>query len=178
MKRLLLLRHAKSDWSMNLPDEQRQLNRRGSTTAPQMGEYMVREGLIPDKVLCSPAVRASETWRLVSKALPPDLRADYVEALYDLSTGANFVDLIALMGGNAQTLLIIGHNPSMEGLARILCASGEKWGLKRMARKYPTAALAVIDFGFDDWSEIAPQTGILERFIRPKDIVKAGPDAG
>ncbi len=171
MRRLLLLRHAKSDWSMNLPDDQRQLSPRGRAAAPVMGQYMADNDLVPDRVLCSPAVRAAETWIMASKALPSSLTAEYVEDLYDFSTGASFIDVIQEHGGKADTLLLVGHNPSMEGLAHLLCASGDEWGMIRMDRKFPTAALAVIDLPIDDWADLAPQTGHLERFIRPKDVV-------
>ncbi len=156
---------------MNLPDDERQLNKRGKKAAPLMGRYMAEQGLVPDRVLCSPAVRASETWRLASKALPECPEAEYIDGLYDFSSGSSFVELIRQHGGDAETLLLVGHNPSMEGLAHLLCSSGDTVGLERMSHKYPTAALAVIDFHFDNWTRLAPSSGHLERFVRPKDVV-------
>ena len=170
MCRLLLLRHAKSDWSVNLPDDQRQLNKRGRKTAPVMGKYMAKNNLVPDLVLCSPAVRASETWRLASKALPDGIEVKYVDAIYDFSGGSGLVEHLRRLGGDAKTLLVVGHNPSMEGLAHLLVSSGDPESLEQMSRKYPTAALAVIDFHFDNWSRLAPSSGHLERFVRPKDL--------
>lgn len=168
--RLMLLRHAKSDWSANLPDKERQLNQRGRAAAPRMGEYMAESGLVPDRVLCSPAVRASETWTLVHKALPDAPRAEYLEELYDFGSGSTFVRIIREHAGNSKCVLVVGHNPWMEDLAGLLAACGHERQLARMTRKFPTAALAVIDFDFDDWSNLAPQTGRLHRFVRPKDL--------
>ena len=171
MRRLLLLRHAKSDWSMNLPDIERQLNQRGQQSAPRMGQYIAENNLTPDRVLCSPATRASQTWQLVHKSLPAAPNAEYIDELYDFGSGNAFLNVIRRKAGDAQSLMIVGHNPSMEGLADLLSATGDEYALKRMAHKYPTAALAVIDFDFDDWSKIAPQTGTLTRFVRPKDLL-------
>ena len=170
MKRLLLLRHAKSDWSAALPDHMRQLNQRGRKAATRMGQYIQAEGLTPDKVLVSPATRAAETWRRVAASLDPAPEVEQIEALYDFGGGTSLLDVIRDHGGTAATLMLVGHNPSMEGLASLLSGSGSHKAMTAMARKYPTAALAVIDFEIDDWKEVSPSNGILARFTRPKEL--------
>lgn len=170
MKRLLLLRHAKSDWSSALPDHQRQLNLRGQQAAARMGRYIADEDLNPDKVLCSPATRATETWRLVQQSLSADLEACYLDAIYDFGSGTSLLDVLREHGGDAQTLMLIGHNPSIEGLAGLLSGTGDETALASLARKYPTAGLAVIDFEFADWQEVNSGSGNLQRFVRPKEL--------
>jgi len=171
MKRLLLLRHAKSDWSSALPDHQRQLNPRGQQAAARMGRYIADEGLSPDKVVCSPATRAAETWHLVQPALSNAPEADYIDAIYDFGSGTSLLEVIREHGGDAGTLMLVGHNPSIEGLAGLLSSSGNEDALASLARKYPTAGLAVIDFEFADWQEINPGSGNLLRFVRPKELM-------
>ena len=171
MKRLLLLRHAKSDWSSALPDHQRQLNQRGQQAAARMGRYIHDEGLTPDRVLCSPATRASETWHLVQPALSDAPDANYIDAIYDFGSGNSLLEILREHGGDAQTLMLIGHNPSIEGLASLLSGTGDETALASLARKYPTAGLAVIDFECEDWHQIGPSTGTLQRFTRPKELV-------
>ena len=170
MRRLLLLRHAKSDWSVALPDNERQLNPRGRKAADRMGRYIQCEGLAPDKVLCSPAFRAAETWRLVQPCLKSKPKVEHIEALYDFGSGTALLDIIRQSGGDAQTLMLVGHNPSVEGLANLLVGTGDPAALAGLQRKYPTAALAVIDFEIVAWHEIAPSTGTLTSFIRPKKL--------
>ena len=171
MKRLLLLRHAKSDWSSALPDHQRQLNPRGQQAAARMGRYIQDEGLNPDKVLCSTAARAAETWRLAQPGLSAAPEANYIDAIYDFGSGTSLLEIIREHGGDADTLMLIGHNPSIEGLAGLLTASGDTDALASLARKYPTAGLAVIDFEFADWQELGPACGNLQRFVRPKELM-------
>lgn len=171
MLRLLLLRHAKSDWSANLPDKERQLNPRGRQAAPLIGKFLNDSDLIPDLVLCSPATRVSETWSLVQKALHTRPPARLLDALYEAGSATAVLDVIRENAGDAHTLMVIGHNPWMENLAHLLVRDGDEYSFKRMARKYPTSALAVISLDIEAWPDIAPLTGNLKRFIRPKDLV-------
>ena len=170
LKRLLLLRHAKSDWSVNVPDNQRQLNKRGRKAAERMGRYIREEGLIPDRVLCSPAARATETWRLAQSHLDPAPEIEFVETLYDFGSGTNLLDVIRHYGDGADRLMVVGHNPSLEGLASLLTRTGKQEALTAMHSKYPTAALAVIDFEFERWRDVAPASGILVSFTRPREL--------
>ncbi len=170
MRRLLLLRHAKSDWSVSVADEQRQLNNRGQKAAARMGRYIQDEDLTPHKVLCSTAMRAAETWRLVQPNLDPAPHVEHIAALYDFGSGTALLDIIRRHGNNAQSLMLIGHNPSIEGLAALLSDRGNRTALSVMHRKYPTTAIAVIDFEFDDWHDVSPGSGILVSFTRPKDL--------
>jgi phosphohistidine phosphatase len=74
---------------------------------------------------------------------------------------------------DARTVLLIGHNPGLGSFAVSLCGAGSSKALERMSAKFPTAALAVIDFDAERWSQIATGAGRLEAFIPPKDLVRS-----
>jgi phosphohistidine phosphatase len=175
MRRLMLMRHAKSDWSVGgQRDHDRALAARGREAAPLVGAYMAHHGLRPDKVLVSTARRARETWDLVAPAFgrSPDVAFD--ERLYE----ANAKGLLARLrtaDAAAHSLLLIGHNPAMHELAGVLMATGDIDARQRLLEKFPTAALAVIDFQIDDWSALTPHSGRLDRFVTPRAL-DADPD--
>ena len=172
MRRLLLLRHAKSSWSDDgLTDLDRPLNNRGERTATAMGRFMVTRGFIPDLVLCSPARRARDTWKLMAAEFetPPPTLID--QRIYDFGNGENLLDCIRQQAAAAKSLLLVGHSPSIEGLAQTLAVTGEEKLRRRLAKKYPTCALAVIAVNQSDWTAVSPGSGTLVDFVRPKDIM-------
>lgn len=171
MLQLLLLRHAKSSWTdTGLADADRPLTARGKAAAKAMGREIAARGLPPDLVLCSPARRARDTWKIVSGQLKSPPRVVVVDAIYDFGNGGRVISAIAANAGAAKSLLVVGHNPSLERLAARLAISGDAKLRARIALKYPTAALAVIHFKADDWDKIADHGGELQHFIRPKDL--------
>src|SRR5436853_548737 len=130
MRRLMLLRHAKSDWSVGgQRDLDRTLAARGREAAPLVGAYMAQHALIPDKVLVSPARRTRETWELVAPALKSNPDVSYDERLYDTSPRA-ILRVLHDIAADAHTSLIIGHNPGLQELAGLLIAAGGT-GLRR-----------------------------------------------
>jgi phosphohistidine phosphatase len=167
----MLLRHAKSSWSdPSLDDRQRPLSPRGEAAAPAMGKYMKRHKLVPELVLCSPARRARETWKLLAKELPGAPAPAVEEAIYDFGNGGRLIETIRKRGGKAESVLVVGHNPSLERLALRLIKEGERDLVEAMGRKYPTGALAVIDFAAEAWWDVAEGEGRLVSFTRPKDL--------
>jgi phosphohistidine phosphatase len=169
MRRLMLLRHAKSDWPPAVTDPERPLAARGRAEAPAVGSFMVRERLRPDLALVSPARRARETWTLVAAALPelPPHRTD--PRLY-MATADTLLDVVRAAEEDAATLLILGHNPGLEEFARMLTGRGGAEAMQRLAGSFPTAALAVIDFAADHWAELLPQEGTLVHFVTPRSL--------
>jgi phosphohistidine phosphatase len=170
MRRLMLLRHAKSDWATpGLRDHDRPLNARGRETAPKMGAYMVRHALIPDLILASTAKRASETLDLMLPAFesPPQIVSE--ARAYDAGPNA-LLGLIKETARAVHSLLLVGHNPGLAELAALLIASGEVEARQRLIEKFPTAALAVIDFPLDDWGKLHPRAGRLDRFVVPRAL--------
>lgn len=167
MRRLLLLRHAKSDWATATADRERPLAARGRAAAPLMGGYLARHALAPDRVLVSPARRTRETWDLAAGALPGDRPRVVEDRIYEAGTGLLF-DLVLEQPDDAHSVLIVGHNPGLHDLALELVASGDSEARERLGEKFPTGALAVIDFAIDAWADIHLLSGRLDRFIVPK----------
>lgn len=127
---LVLVRHAKSDWSVDADDRHRPLAPRGRKQAPAIGEWLADEGLVPDHVLVSPATRAAQTWELVSKAMaskgrgrPEAVVLD--EAAYTFSGDVLFERVRRLPSG-ARTVVLVGHNPALEELVELV-TGGAAW---------------------------------------------------
>jgi phosphohistidine phosphatase len=173
MRRLLLLRHAKSDWTRpGARDHERTLAPRGREAAPRIGAYMVRHGLNPDLVLCSTATRAHETWDLIAKAFVQKPPVVFEERLYEASAGA-LLDVVKETKGGVHALLLTGHNPGLHELSQRLIASGDIDARQRLTEKFPTGALAVIDFAVDDWHKLHPRSGRLDRLVVPRMLEAA-----
>lgn len=173
MRRLILLRHAKAERSEpGMSDNSRALIDRGRKDAARIGGYMAGHGLIPERVLISPAARAQETWKHAAGAFRPAPAVLSAERLYD-ATPHTILAVIKDTPANAHTLLIVGHNPGLHDLAVMLVASGDIDARERLREKLPTSGLVIIDFAFDDWGKLHPQSGRLERFVSPKSLEAA-----
>ncbi|MBB99603.1 MAG: phosphohistidine phosphatase [Rhodobacteraceae bacterium] len=173
MLRLLLLRHAKSDWhDTSALDHDRTLNARGRGAAPAIGEHMARHGLMPDKVLCSTAQRARETLALVLPHLAGEIDIRITRGIYDESE-MDYVDFIRALGGGSRTLMLIGHNPAMRDTALELVGGGNPSLVEAIEGKYPTAALAVIDFAANRWSDVERASGRILAYCLPRHLPAA-----
>lgn len=169
MRRLILLRHAKSDWPDGIADPERPLAARGRAAAPRMGAYIASEDLVADRVLVSPARRTRETWDLVSAQLPPVKVVASEPRIYDASA-ARLLGVLREQPREVHTLMLVGHNPGFEDLADMLVVGGPGAHMAKMLEKFPTGALAVIDLPVDAWSETVPTIGRLDRFVTPRDL--------
>lgn len=172
MLSLMLLRHAKSSWAdPGQADMDRPLNARGQHAARAMGRHMACHDLVPSLVLCSPALRARETWEVVAGELKnsPPLLID--PDIYDFEDSEKLLDCLRRKGGVAPSVLLVGHNPTIAALAQKMSMSGSKKQHRLMEEKYPTCALAVISIEIDTWQELTKGAGTLQRFDRPKDIL-------
>jgi phosphohistidine phosphatase len=170
MKRLYLLRHAKSDWAdPDRVDADRPLSPRGRRAAPTLGRYMRREGLIPALVLASTARRTEETWDLLSETLKGDIPVETSHKLY-LASPARLLKTIRGVDDRIASVVIVGHNPGIQALALELAGSGDATARDRITTKYPTGGLAVFDFAVDHWADVAAGGGALERFVVPRDL--------
>ncbi|MBB3967161.1 SixA phosphatase family protein [Rhizobium metallidurans] len=165
--RLLLLRHAKSAWPDGVEDHDRPLGGRGLKAAPSMGRYMAREGLVPDLALISTARRTQETWALVGAELPDDIARRDVGEIYEAAAD-RIAAVVRGVDASVRTLLVVGHNPGLQELAIDLVADGER--LAGVREKFPTGALAVIDFAVA-WGAVTEGSGVLERFVVPRSLV-------
>lgn len=171
MLTLMLLRHAKSSWDdPTLEDIERPLSKRGAKAAPQMGVFMAREKLKPDLVLCSRAVRTQGTLALVLPELgPPTPDVRFEDELY-LASASDLLVRIRRIEHTCKRLMIVGHNPGFHGLALALIADGARREIAAVATKFPTAALAVLSFRTDAWTDIRPASGRLECFVTPREL--------
>ena len=170
MLRLMLLRHAKSDWSRpGMPDRNRPLNARGREAAPLMAAHMLANDLVPQRALVSVATRTRETWKLITPFLHRKVETIFEARLYESSPHA-ILAVIKETPATVKSLLLVGHNPGLQTLGLALIGSGDGQARDNLAAKFPTAALAVIDFIVGPWSALRPSTGRLERFIRPRDL--------
>ena len=168
MKRLLLLRHAKSSRdNARLQDFDRPLAKRGREAAPEIGRHMRKAGWLPDLVLCSNAKRTQETAGLVLAELGGHIKIHFLDTLY-LAAPEQMLKEIHAVDSKVGTLLVVAHNPGTALLANHLAASGDKRALQHLREKYPTAALAVFEIDADSWSKF--DRAKLIDFVTPKDI--------
>jgi phosphohistidine phosphatase len=174
MRRLMLLRHAKSNWPAGVADRERTLATRGREAAPVMGRYLADELLLPDLVLISPARRTLETWELVEPMLTDKPPTRIEPRIYEAKTD-RLLHTAQEVEARVRTLLMVGHNPGFEELAALLTGHGDRYASARMAAKYPTCGLAVLDFAIEDWRDLAPRGGRLDRFVTPASLGE-GPD--
>ncbi|TKT81380.1 histidine phosphatase family protein [Aquamicrobium sp. LC103] len=170
MKTLLLLRHAKSSWDdPALDDFDRPLARRGRAAAPLMGRLLAERAWVPDLALVSPALRTRQTWRLVAPELAEPVDAAFADGLYEASA-EQILGEIRKQAAKIGTLLVLGHNPGLEELARRLCGpSSDREALAWLTAKFPTAALARFEFD-RGWSNLGFGVGKLTDFVRPRDL--------
>jgi phosphohistidine phosphatase len=167
--RLMLMRHAKSDWSTTgMPDRDRTLNARGRDAAVMMGNYLATERLVPALILCSSATRTRQTCDRVVAAFSRPPPVTYEDRLYEAAP-QSIVALIAAVR-SVRDLMVIGHNPALQRAALSLIATNGAKNRAKLHEKFPTAALAVIDFDAANWSDIKTTDGRLERFVIPRDL--------
>ena len=172
MRRLLLLRHAKTE--NDAPsgrDQDRRLDNRGRRDAAEIGGWIGRHPPFPGMVLVSHAIRAHQTWEVAWEAMRDLVPEPQVELMPDLY-GANPSQLLQIIRdasvADPKTLMLVGHNPGMHELALALAGSGDAAGRKALADNLPTSGLAVFDFEIDDWTDVAFRRGRLVLFVSPK----------
>lgn len=169
-KRLILLRHAKSAWEdQDSADFDRPLSSRGRKAAPAIGAYLARAGYLPDLALCSSARRAAETLDLVIAGWPKQPVARKQKSLY-LAMPREMLKRVQSAGNEISCVMLVGHNPGIADLAAWLCHEGDAALRAALSRKFPTGAVAVIDFDVEDWREVDADTGRLAAFITPRQI--------
>ncbi|GAB2850800.1 histidine phosphatase family protein [Streptomyces deserti] len=167
LRRLVVLRHAKSAWPEGVADHERPLAPRGLRDAPAAGRALAETDCLPDLALCSTAVRARQTWELVAAqwGTPPPVRYD--PRLY----AADAADLLAVVHevpAEVDTLLLIGHNPGLEDLVLELAGDGLDDTLERVRTKFPTSAIAVLSWRGADWRDLAPGAALLTSVAVPR----------
>lgn len=163
---LLVMRHAKSDWTDGHPDFERPLNRRGKRAAPRMGRWLNEEGLVPDRVVASPAQRVVETVAGLAEACPiSTVDTVWDRRIYEASL-STLLDVLLERSGGTRRLLLVGHNPGLEQLVAHL---GEGAAGAQAVTAFPTAAVALFDVP-DGWDLREPGSANLVRLVRPREL--------
>jgi phosphohistidine phosphatase len=172
--RLMLLRHGKAEkGAPGMRDRDRRLEARGRGESRQMADYLVQHALRPDRVIVSSAQRTRETWEHMAPAFAAAPPVDYDDRLYE-SSPQNILGVVKEADRSAAALLVIGHNPGLHDVARLLLAPrGQEAHLLHAG--LPTAGLVVIDFADDDWRRLKAGSGHLARFVTPR-LLQAAKD--
>jgi phosphohistidine phosphatase len=171
MRRLTVLRHAKSSWGdKDLDDFNRPLNDRGWKSARRIGKEMKRRKMRFDFAVASPAARVRETIDgLVETYGSPTFPIHFDSRVY-MATAPDLIKVVREIPSHAKAVLLVGHNPGLEQLI-VALAKDDRSGLRaRVADKYPTGALAVIEFDIDAWREVGEARGELTDLIVPRDL--------
>jgi phosphohistidine phosphatase len=159
-RRLMLLRHAKSDWP-DVPDEKRPLAKRGRQDARAIGRWLNDHGYLPDVVVCSTALRTRQTWELVAPELEGSPSVTFEPRAYEAGA-LTLLYLAQELPAHSQAALLIGHNPAISELATELAEPPASGG----GIRFPTAAVAVLEFT-GDWAALAPGQARLADFAVP-----------
>lgn len=163
-RELLLLRHAKSDWSIDMDDFSRPLKKRGRRAAKQMGRWLSEQNLLPDTILSSPATRALTTAQRVCRQLGLDESSIICDPrIYEAE--ASTLLTVLKTGAHGQRVLLVGHNPGLENLLIKLIPHS----LPAAETHLPTAALAVLAVE-GDWQELSEANAKLVTLIRPDSL--------
>lgn len=162
MKYLYLLRHAKSSWDYpELCDFERPLNKRGKHDAPLMAGVMMKNKIIPDVILSSPATRAAMTAKTVMQFLR--IKEDqliFINEIYEASP-STLLNIIGKMDNQFQKLLVVGHNPGLTSLANILS--------DHMVDNIPTAGLLGMSINTSQWDRVEQKSGKFLFLETPKN---------
>jgi phosphohistidine phosphatase len=154
---LVVLRHAKSDWPEGVPDDERPLALRGRRDAPAAGRWLRdRVGGI-DVAVCSPAVRARQTWELAAAELDPPPRVVEDERVYEGSLDT-LVSVVQDIPAAAGTAVLVGHNPGLQELVELLTGEG---------RELKTSAIAVLTWP-GEWADAGPRVASLAARAKPR----------
>ena len=177
MKRLTLLRHAKSSWDDPVArDFDRPLNAKGQRAGRTVGQEMLRLGLSFDSVVASPAARVVETLEEVEHGFGAPMAPHFDARIY-LASLEVLLDLVHATNDSVQSLLLVGHSPGLERLALRLAGVKDKALRKSVEVKYPTGALIELSLPVDRWRDVNNGEGTMTRFIRPRDLDPTlGPD--
>ena len=159
MKKLFIIRHAKSDWdNPALDDYDRPLNKRGETSAPFMGKVLAEKGIKPDLIISSPALRAMTTAQLIAKEVGYEKIITPNQYIYEAYVTA-LQEIVQYIYDDNDTVFLVGHNPGVSALAYMLCDLKES---------LPTSAVVEINFDCNSWMEASKENSKLISYEYPK----------
>jgi phosphohistidine phosphatase len=172
MRRLYLLRHAKSSWDdPMLADHDRPLAPRGRRAARVMAEHLRRKRITPELVLCSTSRRTRETLQRIAPGLGEDADIQIEPKLFAASAAA-LLELLHEVPGEVESVMLIGHNPGIQDLAHSLASAGSESA--RVRARFPTAALATLELN-GSWRALATGSAELVSLVEPKELSRDAP---
>jgi phosphohistidine phosphatase len=174
MRRLFLIRHAKAEPSMGRDDYERALADRGRDDARRVAQALRGRDLLPDILFHSGALRTKQTAEIFASEWPRRVELQEELALYDATQGMLFARARKLADSH-ESVGLVGHNPGIGELAVSLAGSGAFPDLRRMAEKYPTCAVSVLDFPIEAWDEVERKAALLVLYVTPSGL-EAGTD--
>jgi len=174
MRRLFLIRHAKAEPSVGREDHERRLTDRGRADARRVGAALAERRMLPDLLVHSGAARAKETAQILAAEWPRRVELTEEAGLYDATEAMLFARTRALPDGRRRVGLV-GHNPGLGELAAALTGSGAHAEMRRLAAKYPTGAVAALDFSVHRWEDVERNSGMLALYLTPAEL-EAGAD--
>ena len=166
MRRLVLLRHAKSDYPIGVADHDRPLAARGRREAALAGAWLDANVPSIDLALVSTATRTQQTWQIASAQLPAVPRWQSEARIYEASVG-ELLAVLADVDDTVGTVLLVGHNPGTEDLALWLTGSSNGDALERLEMKFPTSAIAILETN-SSWGELDHTCAHLRSFVIPR----------
>jgi len=174
MRRLFLIRHAKAEPAVGRVDYERRLTGRGRDDANRVAKALAARRILPDILIHSGAARAKETAEIFAAAWRGKVELKEQAWLYDASL-ATLLDHARALGDAHKHVGLVGHNPGLGELATALTGSGAEPEVRRLAAKYPTGAVAVLDFAFQRWEEVERNSAMLALYLTPAEV-EARPD--
>ena len=174
MRRLFLIRHAKAEPSVGRDDYERRLTDRGRADARRVAAALAARRMIPDRLIHSGAARAKETAEIFAAEWTRKVELSEEPGLYDASL-ASLLALTRALSNDHARVGLVGHNPGLGELATALTGSGAHSETRRLAAKYPTGAVAALDFSVPRWKDVERNSGLLALYLTPSEF-EAGSD--
>ncbi|PIR38727.1 MAG: hypothetical protein COV35_06080 [Alphaproteobacteria bacterium CG11_big_fil_rev_8_21_14_0_20_39_49] len=170
MKKLYILRHAKSDYPEGVQDHARPLNKRGNSASVAMGKYISLNRINPDVILSSDSTRTTQTINNIVREAAIETKVDFIGRLY-LATPGEILKELAKLDDSFSSAMVVCHNPGAEMLTAILAGNGNNGALQNLKKGYPTCSLACLTVNSDSWKNIDAGSAYLDEFITPKILV-------
>jgi phosphohistidine phosphatase len=168
VRTVILLRHGKSSWSdPTLADLDRPLAPRGERAARRIAKYMRRKNIRPAFVLCSSSLRTRQTLEAIEPSLGKSPSVELEPQLYAASEG-ELLERLQALPESVDSVMLIGHNPGLHELARLLAAGGAE--LPRLEQKFPTGALVTLVLDSESWAALGPGDGELVDYVVPRQL--------
>lgn len=170
MKRIVLIRHAKSSWQDDAQDDlDRPLNERGRKAISDIARWLKEYKVKPDFVWLSPATRCQETWHHLRKEWDTTIKATQHRALY-MADPKTMLEVLKLTSDDIDTVALVGHQPGISAATRKLADGKETKTLARAYSKFPTAAVAVLETPVQQWADLDFKSARFQKFIVPKEL--------